>query len=217
MIELEKKYIIEYLQDMLMTFRLCSADKLEGAKYHHNASYDDTPSIIEHGILTINDLVKLNLKNYSEDYLKVVGDTDSHINGDSAVSLSVKGLTDIYPNEWEYDPDKPNYVDIRVSDEVKGRRSTTHYANEFLSYKSISPEMLRSIDIRLLQLINLVKNAKTFTDIHTLIANYNSLIDIANALIKSRLIVPLREKSIDSGIILDTNALANTEKLTLKK
>ena len=162
---LEEKFVLEYVQDMLSTYKLCNADKLEGAKYHHNASYEDAPSIVEHGILPIKNIVSLGLKTYSEDFLKVAGDTESHVNGDSAVSLSIKGLDDLRPDEWEYNPDNPLYVDFRVDSGIKASRSSIHYGNEYLSYQAIHPDKIRSMDIRLLQLIQTKKSDEEIVEI----------------------------------------------------
>lgn len=209
---LEKKFVLEYIQDMLMTYKLGAAPKIENAKYHHNASYADAPSIIRHGILPLKDIVQLGLKKYPESYLEVADDITSHVNGKIAVSLAVMGLDDLYPDENEYFPDKPHMVDFRVDSNIKTGRSSIHYGNEYLSYQSISPDKIRSIDIRLLQLI---KGNKSIEQIEFIIGKYNNLIKVTDAMLKANLGIPLREKTIDCSI--DYEGFSRTPQIALKK
>ena len=211
---LEEKFVLEYIQDMLATYKLRNGNELQGAKFHHNSSYDDAPLIVKHGILPIKDIVALGLKNYSEEFLKVAGDTESHVNGDSAISLSIKGLDDLRPDEWEYNPDNPLNVDFRIDSGIKAGRSSIHYGNEYLSHQAIHPDKIRSIDIRLLQLI---QRKKQDEDVKDIVNKYNNLIEIAKQVVETKLDVPLRERTEDARLILDANMLADASKLTLKK
>ena len=151
---LEEKYILEYIRDILNDSKIKLA-LINDAKFHHNTSYEDAPSVCRHGILSLADLNKLGIKKYSEDFLRIMNDTESHINGVNAISLSVVGLKDLYSHEEEYCPFSPDQVDFLISSDIKASRTSTHYGNEFLYYSRISVEKLRSIDFRILALIRL--------------------------------------------------------------
>lgn len=203
---LEEKYILEYIKDILNDLRLKSTNISD--KYHHNSSYKDASSICRYGILSLNDLNKLGITNYTKEFLEKMNDTESHINGNNKVSLSVVGLNDLYKDEFEYIPFDSNLVDFIVSSEIKACRSAIHYGNEFLS-DSINIDKIKSVDIRLLQLIE-----QNNTDLKSIIEKYNYLKDIALAIKDSKLDIPLREMS--SNFDIDIDKLSNNPKV-LKK
>lgn len=214
---LEEKYILEYIKDIIHDIKVGSFI-VNNAKYHHNTDYRDASSICSHGILTMMDLKKLGIKNYTDEFLQKMDDIESHINGNDAVSLSVVGLQDLYPNEDEYNPFTPSQVDFLVSSEIKTGRSSMHYGNEFLSYKSIGVDKLRSVDIRLLKLIEMIENgysSNNFT-IQSAIEKYNYLKNIALTMKHSQLDIPLRELSYQDNSSIDVDKLSSTPKLVLK-
>lgn len=213
---LEEKYMLEYIRDMLFSYKSGSC-VVNSAKYHHNTDYRDAPSVCRHGILTMKDLKKYGIKDYTDEFLQKMGDIDSHINGNDAVSLAVVGLNDLYHNEDEYNPYIPDKIDFLVSSDIMVGRSTLHYGNEFLCYSSISIDKLRSIDIRLLKLLELIKN-RTYIDtsILDIIKKYNCLKDIASTMIQTKLDIPLREASYQEKSLIDIEKLSSTPKLVLK-
>lgn len=215
---LEEKYILEYVKDILHDIKI-GASVINNAKYHHNTDYCAASSICRHGILTMMDLKKFGIKNYSDEFLQKMDDIESHINGNDAVSLSVVGLQDLYPNEDEYNPFTPSQVDFLVSSKIQTGRSTIHYGNEFLSYKSIGTDKLKSVDIRLLKLIEMIENgysSNNFT-IQSVIEKYNYLKNIALAMKYSQLDIPLREMSHQDNSSIDVDKLSSTPKLVLKQ
>lgn len=214
---LEKKYILEYVKDILHDIKI-GASIINNAKYHHNTDYRDASSICRHGILTMMDLKKLGIKNYSDEFLQKMDDIESHINGNDAVSLAVVRLQDLYPNEDEYNPFSPSQVDFLVSSEIQTGRSSIHYGNEFLSYKSIGTDKLRSVDIRLLKLIEMIEkgySSNNFT-IQSVIEKYNYLKNIALTMKHSQLDIPLREMSYQDNSSMDVDKLSSTPRLVLK-
>lgn len=213
-ISLETKYIKEYINDTINDSSL-SPSIVNYAKFHHNTNYCDAPLICKHGILTMMDLNKLGIKNFSDSFLHLMDDIESHANGNDGVSLSIVGLTDIYPNEDEYNPFMPFFVDFLVSDEVKAGRCSTHYGNEFVSRTSIGVDKLRSVDIRLLELISSIKpdNTKSIKDV---IEKYNHLKEIALAIKEMQLDIPLREMSSRNNTSIDIDKISKQPKLILK-
>ena len=213
---LEEKYILEYIKDMLNDIKL-GTKILNDAKYHHNTRYYDAPSVCQYGILSLNDLNKLGIKKFNSDFLEKMSDTESHINGIENVSLAVVGLDDIYPNEYEYNPLSPESVDFLVASDVTTSRSSIHYGNEFLT-NSISVDKLRSVDIRLLKLIELFENGefKKNYSIQKIIEKYNYLKSIACIMKQVELDMPLREMSCENGILMDLDKLSSYPELILK-
>lgn len=213
-ISLEKKYITEYIKSTLTDLKIKTVE-VENAKYHHNSNYDDVPFIIKHGILSPIELNRLGIKKYSDDTLKLMNDTESHINGNNAISLSVTGLTDIYHNEEVYDPFSPTNVDFLISSDIPVKRSTLHYGNEYLSYQKITIDKIKALDIRLLTLIEKIEDNKSYYTIESLIKKYNTLKEIAISIKRTKLDIPLRENS-KTNITLDIDKLSTIPKLTLK-
>ena len=214
---LEEKYILEYIKDTLHSSKNGTV-AVNKARYHHNTDYCDAASVCQHGILTMADQKKAGIKCYSEDFFQKMDDIESHINGIDAVSLSVVGLQDLYDGEEEYDPFLPSRVDFLVSSEIKAGRSTIHYGNEFLSQESISIDKLRSIDIRLLKLVEMIENGYSsgnFT-IQSAIEKYNYLREIALTMKYSQLDIPLREMSYHQHSSMDISKLSSSPKLVLK-
>lgn len=209
-IKLEEKYILEYIKYMISSFKMKPIE-VNNAKYHHNTSYSNVPLVLKHGILSVSEQNRLGIKKYSPEILNLWSDIESHINGIDSISLSVVGLTDLYANEFEYDPFSPIDVDFNISNDIRAGRSSIHYGNEFLCYESIGVDKIKSIDIRLLQLIEKEKN---FT-IKYIISRYNFLRDIALTLKQNNLDIPFREMSNDTSS-LDITKVSEMPKLILK-
>lgn len=209
-IKLEEKYVLEYIKYMISSFKMKPIE-INNAKYHHNASYSDTPLVLKHGILSVLELNRLGIKKYSPEILNLWNDLESHINGIDSISLSVVGLKDLYKDEFEYDPFSPTKVDLNISSDISTLRSSIHYGNEFLCYENIGIDKIKSIDIRLLELI---EKRKDFT-IKDVINKYNYLKDIALAIKENNLDIPFREMSNDN-CALDITKVSEMPKLILK-
>lgn len=214
MIALEEKYIHEYILDTFNSIRLKNKNVKE--YYHHNSEYKDAPSICSHGILSLKELNKKGITNYSETVLKTMDDIESHVNGNDSISLSRVGLDDLYENELEYNPYSPNLVDFIVSDKVKARRSSIHYGNEYLIHERIELDKLMAIDIRLLKLLEQRKTNISEDFIKKVIEKFNYLKDIAIAMKQSKLDIPLREKSTKENFVLDIDKLSTIEQIKIK-
>lgn len=217
-IVLKEKYVFEYIKDILNDIKIGSSF-VNNAKYHHTADYGDASSICRHGILTMIDLKKLGIKNYTDEFLQKMDDIESHINGKDAVSLAITGLQDLHPNEVEFNPFIPSRVDFLVSSDIQAGRCSKHYGNEFLSYKSINTDKLRSVDVRLLKLIELIEQGRSSRDfsIQSVIEKYNYLREIALAIKASSLDIPLREMSKQNIFSIDVDKLSSAPKLVLKR
>ena len=215
---IEEKNILIFIKDIILSNKL-HFEVINRAKYHHNSSYKDAPSICEYGILSLKELNKLGINLYTDEILKKMNDIDSHINGNDTISLSVVGMTDLYKNEYEYNPFNPDNIDFLISDDIKAMRSTTHYGNEYLVRDKIDKENIKSIDIRLLDLIKTIEDKKTITTtrLEQIILKYNYLIDIAKKLNNNNLNIPIREMSLNNNFIIDSNYLKKCPKLILKK
>lgn len=161
-------------------------------KYHHNCGYKNSSSIIKHGILSINDLNKLGITEYSDEILKVLDDRESHINGIQGVSLSVVGLNDLYKDEVEYDPFNPKCVDFIVDSNVKAGRVSENYGNEFVCSSSITRDKIRAVDVRLRKFLKLIKDKD---DIESAIKYYKYLQLLALTIKEEGVNIPLREMS----------------------
>lgn len=90
--------------------------------------------------------------------------------------------------------------------------------NEFLSQKSISVDKLRSIDIRLLKLIEMIESGYLSDSyiIQNAIEKYNYLREVALVMKSNQLDIPLREMSHHQNYSLDINKLSSNPKLALK-
>lgn len=214
---LEERHIFEYIKDILNDIKT-GTSIVDNAKYHHNTSYCDAVSICQCGILTMMDLKKAGIKDYTNECLQKMADIESHINGNDAVSLSVVGLQDLYHNEDEYNPFNPSQVDFLVSSEIQTGRSSIHYGNEFLSYQSIGVDKLRSVDIRLLKLIESIEKNESSSNysIKNIIGKYNCLRNIALTMSKFGLNIPLREMSYWDNSSMDVDKLSSMPTLILK-
>ena len=208
---IEDKFSLEYIKDMLSSFKIKNIE-VNNAKFHHNTSYKTTPSILKHGILSISEINKLGIRKYSESLLDKMSNTDSHINGIDAISLSVIGLNDLDPKKMVYNPDDPSNVDLIISSDIKVRRSTYHYDNEFLCFDPISNELIKAIDVRLIKLIEKSKNVDSIKEI---IEKYNLLKDIAMTLKDLKLDIPLRDMSHEN-LTMDIDKISKAPKLILK-
>lgn len=207
---LEEKYILEYIKDMISSFKMKPLE-VNNARYHHNTSYEDAPLTLIHGILSISKQNSLGIKKYSSKILNLFSDIESHANGIDKISLSVVGLTDLYENEFKYDPFSPLNVDLNISSKINAQRFTMNYGNEFLCYNDIEVDEIKAVDIRLLELIQ----KREYISIEDIINKYNCLKDIALTIKKQNLDIPFREMSNDNST-LDIDKISNMPKLILK-
>lgn len=211
-IHIEEENIIEYISDLLSDFKTKSAN-ISNARYHHNSSYDSASSIINHGILSLNDINKLKIKEYNDDFLKTMGDNDSHINGNNGISLAVVGLQDLYRDEFEYDPFNINQVDFIITSDIKACRTTTHYGNEFISYNKIETDMIKAVDIRLIKCLENIEDKESLKKI---VIKYNCLLNIASSIKEKSLDLAFREMSDNNNSTLDVDKITKSPKLILK-
>lgn len=211
---IDKKLALEYIRDTLRA----SKNKLEfvkHAKYHHNTRYRNAASVCRNGILTMLDLHKYKIISFSPEMLRKFDDDDFHVNGIDAVSLSIAGLDDLYGDEEEYNPFDPSRVDFLVSSEVMASRNSTNYGNEFLSLGSIGIDKIRSVDIRLIELMNKTGD-NSYSTTESMVNKYNALRDIAHTIKEYNLDIPLREMSYGEEYSIDIDTLARKPRLKIK-
>lgn len=214
---IEEKHITEYIKDTLSDCRSGSII-VNNAKYHHNTSYREAPNICRHGILSLVEQQKQGIKDYTSDFLTIMNDIESHVNGNDSISLSVVGLKDLYPGEDEYNPYSPSMVDFLITSDIIASRSTHHYGNEFLVHGSISTDKLKAIDIRLLRLIQLIEKNRNnpMYNNEKLVSMYNNLREIALTMRAAQLDIPLREMSQQDDSNLDIDKISTAPILVLK-
>ena len=70
-IYIDKKNILEYIEDTLSTFKL-GEYKVNNARYHHNTSYKHAPSITKNGILSLKNINDLGIEKYSKERLHLM-------------------------------------------------------------------------------------------------------------------------------------------------
>jgi len=213
---LKEKYILEYIKNMLYTYSYSIKNMQDdNYQYHHNTDYEYAPSIIKYGILSMEDINNMGIKSYTEEDLKLMDDTESHINGKDGISLSIVGLTDLYRDEIEYDPYKPSSVDFLIDENVKTFRNTIHYGNEFISERKISTDKIISADIRIMEYINnLEENDKE--SIINAVTKYNQIIEMAKEIVKSESNMQIREMSEGVNRKIDVGKMSEMPKLLIK-
>lgn len=215
---LEKNDVLEYVETTLNDI-ISTPIEVFDDMFHHNTRYEDTISIIENGILTGKDQNKMGI--LSDEKLELFEDIESHANGSESISLAVVGMTDLYPDEFEYDPFCEKSVDILITGDVSARRVSTNYGNEYITDECIKPDKFRSIDTRLLAYIAAIRmstiNEPVDVSINQVLKNYNNLKDLASALRRRSLDIPLREMSSNEGSSLDIERLSSMPKVKIKK
>jgi len=214
---LDEKEILDYVEDSLTDVITPPIEVIDD-KFHHNTRYEDAISIIENGILSGKEQNKLGI--VSDAKLELFEDIESHANGSESISLAVVGMTDLNPDEFEYNPFSEKHVDILITGDITARRVSTNYGNEYLVDASILTDKFRAIDTRLLAYIESIRVSSTRepfdVSINQLLANYNKLKEVAVVLKKRSLNIPLREMSTNAGTGLDIDKLANKPKIKIK-
>ena len=198
--------IEENILDNLYTARIKNTDITD--TYHHNTSYKNILYVVKHGILSLQELSKIKNTKITPQELMLYND-ENHVNGSDKVSLCKVGLKDLYENELEYDPDNPKLIDIIVSNNVKAYRSTTNYGNEFLVTGGIPNYLFKTIDIRIIKLLENKNNIKEVVEY------YNKLILIAELIKKLDLDIKIREMS-NENITLDIDKIIKMPKMIIK-
>lgn len=192
---------------------------INDTKFHHQTLLKNVPFILKNGLLSKRQLVKLEGRKLTEKEKFIYLD-DYHVNGLDCISLSTveDDLSQMY--EWEslYDPYYTVDADIIISKDVKAYRNTINYYNEFLVNDKISIDLIKAIDLRILNIstFNFRSDEKNNTDSRKklMIEYYNYLKDIALVLKERNLSIPLREVS-DEEICLDIDKVIKLPKLKL--
>lgn len=214
---LEEKEVLDYVEESINGIKGNVVEVVDD-KFHHNTKYEDTISIIENGILSGKEQNKIGL--VSDEQLELFSDIESHANGSESISLAVVGLTDLNPDEIEYDPFSEKHVDILISGDVQARRVSTNYGNEFLTDDSILSDKFRAIDTRLLAYIETIRTSSNDSfdvSVNQLLDNYNRLREVALLIKQRSLNIPIREMSKNEGNGLDINRLSNMPKVKVMK
>ena len=213
-IEIDERNIINFIFDTMYSSKI-SLEKLENARFHHNTNYKNAPLVCRYGIMPLLKLNKIGIRNDSEELLKKMDDTESHINGNDGISLAVIGLTDLYDYEDEYNPLEPHVVDFIISSNIKAHRNTLHYGNEYIHYGSIESKNILSLDFRILEYISLKGNKQVSRN--KLIEMYNSLLESAIIIKQLELGLLLREMSLNNSFGIDFDKFSKSNSLILKK
>lgn len=217
-VAIKKTEVLDFVEETITDTFLAFSD-VKDYRFHHNAKYEDAVSILENGILSATEQKKLGI--ISEGILGLYDDTESHINGTESISLAVLGLTDLNPNELEYDPFSTKYIDFLISNGLTVRRASKNYGNEFLTDHSISSDKIRAIDIRIISYIASIKVERDKrlrnVSINQLLINYHRLKEIAMVLKQRRMDIPIREMSLEEGKTLDVLKVAEMPVLKIKR
>ena len=215
---LEKNEVLEYVETSIADVISTPIEVIDD-KFHHNTRYEDTISIVENGILSGKEQNKIGL--ISDETLELFDDTESHANGSESISLAVVGMTDLNPDEFEYNPFFEKTVDILITSDISARRVSTNYGNEYLSDESIMTDKFRAIDTRLLAYIAAIRMSTVRepvdVSITQVLKNYNNLKELANVLKVKSLDIPLREMSTNQGTSIDINKLSSMPKVKMKR
>lgn len=189
-------------------------------KFHHQTRLEDLPNILKNGILSKNELVKLEGRELTPSERFLFSD-DYHVNGFYGVSVSTDevDLSKMGKNEFLYDYFDPENADIIISKNIKAARISTNYYNEFVVPNKISTDSFTAINLRILNIINkdfhYKENNNMENKIKKLIEKYNYLRCIALSLKDNNLDIPLREVSGEL-IDLDIDKIIELPQLKLK-
>lgn len=205
MANLENELIIEYGDSIpglwALKELLCSAqvpfDVVENAKFHHVTQYSNAAGIMQTGLLSY--LEKMKLAGKEPDYKELQIRSDEHfVNGTTYISLSKEGFTedDLYPGEdlMIFNHERPGVVDIVISNEVKAVGIGINYLNEYLAEDRVDRELFRAVDTRLMDYFN---DADKSATLELKIRKFNDLTKIALAMKESGLDIPLRHNGVE--------------------
>lgn len=197
----------EFLKDVLLSCEIKSVI-VNNASFHHNTSFSEAPGIIRHGILTARQRATLMGYNLTEHQIINYYDDDNYVSGLDCVSLSTPNFDyhELYKKPFIYDNRSCTRVDVVIDNSVKAYRNNNNCVNEYLVDGGIPPSLFRAIDIRILNCFNdsafSNPNITEEEKMKQILSYYDSLKEIAKAVIESELNVPLREMS-SKNITLD--------------
>lgn len=214
---IEEKYVPEYVMDMLSDCKTGRKEEVKNAKFHHNTNYEKAANILRYGILPLRELNRLGLRHDSEEFLELMDDIESHINGIDGVSLFVTGLDDTDPDKLIFNSKSNSHVDFLVTSDIIAGRCGSNYDDEYICRRPITPDLLRAMDIRLLSYAKeVIQHSNNNKNVNGLIERYNYLKEIALTLKETGLGIPFREVSDDNSV-LDADKVSTMPTLTLKK
>ena len=193
------KFILVLLDDISRRIKECAKEdnSIGDLCYHHNSRYIHASKIMKYGLLSIRQQAKLENRDLTKEELSLHYD-EMHVGGIDHVSLSkIDKNYDANPNEFLYDPYIHNELDIIIKNDIKARRSSFNYSNEYLVQDKILRESFSSIDLRILRNFIKFENNRNIENLRRVIYHYNSLINVANEIVSSDIEIPLREMSFN--------------------
>ena len=177
--------------------------------FNHNTSYKNTLEIVKHGILSID------ARNRMDTSKKIIQAVD---NVNSYDCISVSKVEAYNPQrDFYYDYDYPINVNFVIDEKIRSirnvRRNCENYCNEFLIHDSVPIEYINCLQVRLLELINLIGKDYNNVTIDKFIECYNYLIDSISYMIENNIDIPLVEASNDEMYVLDKEKLLSYGKM----
>lgn len=215
---LDKEQVVDYISESMNSF-IQDCVVVNDAKYHHNSDYTSAVSILKNNILSLDEMNRQRVRRFSKEFLNVMDDRESHVNGSDGISLAVVGLTDLHEDELEYDPFNSHHVDFVIDSDVRASRTSVHYGNEYIAREMIPTEMIRAVDVRIVKYIEmLMSRGKDLDDesVFKLVQKYNCIRNIAMLMMEDGIDIPLREMSYGNCSALDIEMVASSPKLVLK-
>lgn len=207
--------VYKEVKDSLFECKIIN-ENIRNAKYHHNAKFFQGPSIIKSGILSLGEQRKLEGRKLTEREKFILSD-DCYVNGSEYISVSSGDIDyeNISEKEFIYNYASTNALDILISNDISAKRNSINYANEYLVYKRILPEKIKSFDTRILALSNLSTISEE-EKINQIVECFNYMKLISEEILNHNRKILLREVS-DDEINLDVEKLTKMPKLVLEK
>lgn len=208
----EQKDILVAINDLLNDVIMKKRKKLNDELFHHGTSYNVAPSIIRNGILTINDLQRKGIRNFSDDELEYYNNY-FHVNGTDCVSLAKRKIEvgEDFFESWCFDN-----IDFLIDKKIPVSQEFVSYCNEFIHKGSISFRKVKAIDIRLRKMIDYYKKFPSSYLLNSIINDYNLLSVIAKELIKLEREPYLREMSDEAGTLINISKTAGLPRIKIK-
>ena len=182
---------------MLLSSAQVPFKDVENAKFHHVTQYSSAPGILQTGLLSY--LEKMKMLGKEPDYKELQIRSDEHfVNGTTYISLSKEGFSekDLYPGDdlMIFNHERPGVIDIVISNEVKAVGIGINYLNEYLAEDRVDRELFRAVDTRLIDYFNDIDKSAS---LELKVRKFNDLRNIALAMKESGLDIPLRHNGVE--------------------
>ena len=207
---LSKEEIYILIKDRILGSKIGVMKPYDANDLYHNSSYKVMRDVLRCGVLSVNEMYRLGIRENNNQGIDNVNGTDS---------ISISKVEDYNPKkDFYYDSKSEHFTRIVVDKSLYNVRNicrnSHNYCNEYLVKDSIPVEYFKAIEERLLGYLLQTGKGKYSPTLDQFIEMYNHYMDMLEYMVTNNIDIPVVSGSLDEDIIIDKEKMLSYGKLS---